>query len=584
MSAAAVSPRALHPVVCVIDALHRDLTVADDARCGRFTHAGATLDLGRHPDWLHDGLADDEEWRIEWVKLYEGLDLAHAFALTGDRDHLAAWEDLVEAFVEQVPVGHDTSDVNARRMQNWIYAWQRFAAADHFDGLRPGLAERVTDRLAADAAHLRDHLTAERNHRTLELYALLVVGIALGDRSLADDALALLGENAAADIGPDGVQRERSSDYHMIVLRSLVGAIANGRAVGQLIPPELVHRAQLACTFGLHLQRPDGTTPALSDGDQADFRPLLADAAALLDRPDLAWAATLGNAGAPPAHRHASFPAGGYVTQRSGWGDRGRAYGDERWAVLDCGPLGDGGHGHYDHLSVELVAGTHRLAVDPGRYTYADTPWRHWFKGTAGHNTVTVDGLDQQPYRRGRPKGPQSTAVLVARHSAETGPGLDVAIARCTSPSYDAVHTRTLAFVDDAYWIVHDLLDAPTPHDSVCRWHLDVAAQDATRLTVAPDLTVVTVPGGTFAVAAGPSVSLDAGWVSPTYGVKHPAPVITIVAPRASVTSFVTVVAPGTEAPVAIDAADGSVRVRWAGHVDTLTWTDATASLERTSC
>ena len=34
--------------------------------------------------------------------------------------------------------------------------------------------------------------------------------------------------------------------------------------------------------------------------------------------------------------------------------------------------------------------------LDPGRYTYvSDDPWRRWFKGTAGHNTVCVDDEDQ---------------------------------------------------------------------------------------------------------------------------------------------------------------------------------------------
>ena len=110
-----------------------------------------------------------------------------------------------------------------------------------------------------------------------------------------------------------------------------------------------------------------------------------------------------------------AFPTGGYAMLRSGWGDGGRSYGDECWGVFDTGPLGDGGHGHYDHLAVELWAAGRPLALDAGRFTYADGPdgWRRWFKGTAAHNTVQVDGLDQTSYRPGKPKGPTSTAALV---------------------------------------------------------------------------------------------------------------------------------------------------------------------------
>jgi hypothetical protein len=47
------------------------------------------------------------------------------------------------------------------------------------------------------------------------------------------------------------------------------------------------------------------------------------------------------------------------------------------------------------------------LVVDPGRYTYSEhgANLRRWFKGTAAHSTVCVDGLDQTPYRRGKPRG-----------------------------------------------------------------------------------------------------------------------------------------------------------------------------------
>ena len=79
--------------------------------------------------------------------------------------------------------------------------------------------------------------------------------------------------------------------------------------------------------------------------------------------------------------------------------------------------MGDGGHGHYDALSVEAWADARPLVVDPGRYTYAegDPNWRHWFRGTAAHNTVTVDGADQTPYARSRSSLPSAVATFLGR-------------------------------------------------------------------------------------------------------------------------------------------------------------------------
>jgi hypothetical protein len=528
----------------VIDHLHRDLGVAEDARAGRFTHAGVTLTLGRRPDWIGGGLGDDEEWRIEWVKLYEGLDLAHAFAATGEHDHLSAWQDLVATFCDQVPVGRDSSDVSARRLQNWLYAWQRFASAPRFGGLRPGLAELLVERIDADCAHLAAHLTRERNHRTMELYTLLLVGLALDDAARAEDALAELGRNAESDIRDDGVHRECSTDYHCIILRSLLGAIACARRFDIAVPAPLRERADRACDFALHIQRPDGTTPAFSDGDEGDFRSLLELGSDLLGRPDLLWAATAGRRGTPPPRRMATFPLGGYATQRSGWGEGARDYAHERLAILDCGPLGDGGHGHYDQLSVELVGGGRTLVVDPGRFTYADDEmgWRHWFKGTAAHNTVCVDGLDQTPYRPGKPKGPTSSARLVGRTHTEA---IDLVVAEVRSPCYDAVHTRLLAFVDGDFWVIHDRLRAPTAHRYEARWHLAREAWGHVTLIHDRDRTTVRAPGVTLTVPRGMGwVTLEDGWVSPSYGVKHPAPVVVVSADGVADADLVTIVVP----------------------------------------
>ena len=98
----AVRPR---PVFCVNEHEHRDRALAREVAAGRFTFAGETRALGLEPDWLHADLPADEEWRIDWVKFYYGLDLADAFRSTGDRRFLDAWERLVASFIVQVAAG-----------------------------------------------------------------------------------------------------------------------------------------------------------------------------------------------------------------------------------------------------------------------------------------------------------------------------------------------------------------------------------------------------------------------------------------------------------------------------------------------
>jgi Heparinase II/III-like protein/Heparinase II/III N-terminus len=570
-------------IISVIDHLYRDVAVAEAARHGRFTHAGVELELGRTPDWLNSGLADDVEWRIEWVKLYEGLDLAHAYALTGETDYLTAWEDLVESFCDQVAVDVDTADVSARRLQNWLYAWTRFADAPTFVGLRPGLAGRLAQRIADDAAHLRGNLTRHRNHRTLELYALLVVGLSLpdSDPDLAQFALDQLGENLLTDVWADGVHRECSTDYHCIVVRSFLGALANARAAGLDLPDGYVEHVSLALDFALHIQRPDGLTPSFSDGDVVDFRQLLALGAELLDRDDLRWAATGGEAGTPPAHVDATFAVGGYLTARSGWGATSTAYGDERFMLMDTGPIGDGGHGHYDQLSIELYAHGHSFVVDPGRYTYADTPLRRWFKGSAAHNTVTIDGLDQTPYRHSAPKAGTSHARLVRRVSLA---GFDAIEAEVTSPQHEVVHTRRVLFPQREYWVVHDHVHGDVDHRYEARWHLPSEAEGQVTIVRNSHQTTVSTPAGTLTIPASAVVEIEPGWVSPTYGILQQAPIV-VVRAEGTEADIVTVLSPGDAAVVLDDfTTHGSLQcwVTRCVRTDLIRWTaDTDVAWER---
>ena len=258
---------------------------------------------------------------------------------------------------------------------------------------------------------MRATLTPERNHRTLELYALLLAALAVpgldGDGGLRRFALAELDRNLAR-----GLPRRRRPPRG-------VEPLPHGR-------PALVHRACARTRAGSASRcrtgsrsgsrapaRSRATATARTGGSRRSRTPTPAGYPELLALAD----ELLGPAGDP----RASFPDGGYHVQRSGWDA------DARYGVFDCGPLGDGGHGHYDLLSVELFAGGRPLIVDPGRGTYSEAPpnLRRWFRGTAAHNTVCVDGLDQTPYTRTRPRGPVAEGRFLGRATAHGRDALD---------------------------------------------------------------------------------------------------------------------------------------------------------------
>jgi hypothetical protein len=414
-----------------------------------------------------------------------------------------------------VPPDHDAAEVTARRILNWIYAWQ--ALADAGAEPAPGLDTALLRSIARQARHVRENLAPRRNHRTLELYSLLIAALALPDLdpggALLGEAVLELDRNLESDFRADGVHVEASTHYHLIALRSFVGARENARRYGVSLPDGFEERLLRACDFAVHCRRPDGQIPALSDADEGDYSDLL----------------ELAGVDPAPPQTHADFPEGGYYMQRSGWDA------DARFLIFDCGPLGEGGHGHYDLLSFEAFAYGRPIVVDPGRFSYSEDPpnLRRWFRGTAAHNTVTVDGLDQTPYTRTRPTGPVAEGRFLGR---TTRPGLDVLEAEARSPVYEAIHRRRIAFVDERYWVIEDHLSGEREHRYDLRLHL--AATDAEVRG-----NTVRAPGLALAILGAESVSLEPGWISPRYGERYEAPVISAVATGTEAT-FVTLLAP----------------------------------------
>ncbi len=211
--------------------------------------------------------------------------------------------------------------------------------------------------------------------------------------------------------------------------------------------------------------------------------------------------------------------------------------------MFDCGPIGDGGHGHYDLLNVEISACGKPLIVDSGRFTYAegdDFNWRHFFKGTAAHNTVVVDRKDQTSYRRGKPKGDAAKAIFIERVSTSN---LDVLCGKALSPNYEAVHTRRIFFIRNKLWLIVDELKGEISHRYDLRFHLTPPAWNRCTIVETQANTVVRTPDVALLFERGGDLSIEPGWFAPEYGIKHRAPCISLKA-EAKSTSFHTLVMP----------------------------------------
>jgi len=159
-------------------------------------------------------------------------------------------------------------------------------------------------------------------------------------------------QNLLTDVRPDGVHREHSTHYHMMVLRSYLGARVNVGRFGLSFPRDYDERLERACEFAMHSIVLTGGIPTLSDSDAGNYSDLLQTGCLAVHTPRLPLYSYLCTEGVPPEKRYVGFPDGGYYIERSGWGKGKTPFEQESFLIFDCGPLGDGGHGHYDMLNV----------------------------------------------------------------------------------------------------------------------------------------------------------------------------------------------------------------------------------------
>jgi hypothetical protein len=237
---------------------------------------------------------------------------------------------------------------------------------------------------------------------------------------------------------------------------------------------------------------------------------------------------------------------------------RSRKETDGLYLVFDCGPFGYKplpNHGHADALSFELHAYGQTLLVDAGVYSTAlGQNWRNFFRGTAAHNTVVVDELDQSilmdTRRVYRPAETTLHQWLTHEHF-DFVDGSHTGYNRLAEP---ITHRRQIFFIKPEYWLVIDWLHGQGVHTFDLHFHLMpgvVSQHDPAIHTVyggnigQPGLCIAPVAGDEWQseVITG-SESPIQGWVSFFSGEKQAAPTVRFRQQRHAPAQFCTVLYP----------------------------------------
>ena len=542
----------------IIKGADKHVTNAENILLNEFNFNNENYPLGKSFDWKVNP-SKDLEWLILLHKFYYLKDLAGAYDYTQDERYAEKWASLIDSWIAQVPDGFIDSQVTGRRLQQWLLSYFTFVQQWRSPSVTPEFFGRFMSSINSQTHYLCAHLTPEGNHRTLELYAIFLVAVTFPELKSAKWFLEFskqkLVENIRQDLLPDGVHRELSTDYHHTVLKNYLRFRGLALLNNIELPSVCDDLLNKAIEFSYYVHKPDGFIPAINDGDCNSYLPLLKKAQTYYPNQYLQYVLSQGEEGAPPVQRSRGFAGSGYYVLRSDWSIK--PYDEALYLFFDCAPLGFGSHGHYDALNFEMAAYGQTLIVDPGRYTYSEDSddginWRHYFKGTSAHNTVFIDGLDQMPYRCGRPTEPEPQVML---KRFVTTSGFDLLQGQVASQQYPVVHERTLFFLPPEYWIVTDRLTTEDKHDYDLYFHLSDRAQDQTHLVGNAVCHLIHSPNLLIAQPSCPGVKvvIEQGYVSPKYGIKHKAPVVKFTKLQARSVVFHTVLYPYKDTPPTIN-------------------------------
>ena len=500
----------------------------------------------------------DIKYPWELARCQHWATLGQAYRLIGDARCAIEIARELDDFVEANPTGVGinwtcTMDVGLRAA-NWAIGLEMVRSSPALD---EAFWQRAYAALFDHGVFIRNNLEntyeVTSNHFLSNLVGLLFLGYAFGDLPHGAEwrafSRAAIEQEMSVQVLPDGADYESSIPYHRLVAELFLGALRLCDARGDPMPDAFRSRVRGMIEYLAAVTRPDGLMPQIGDADDGrlhifegygettpqDARHLIGAAGAVFDEPG--WRALGGRAGAweaawwgmpvaPFAQASAGaptpvarlFPQAGIAVARTP---------HAHYLVVTnsvVGTNGFGNHKHNDLLSFEYHREGVPLVVDPGSYVYtSDADARNRFRGTAYHNTVMVDGVEQNELRpdwlfRLFETSHAESVAFAERDGIVEYAGRHHGYERLPEP---VTHERTFRF-DKASGdlVVVDRLGGRGTHD--LRWHFHLAP--GVQAHASADTVALTTKGRTctLALPTGMSTAISPADYSPSYGVKVP--------------------------------------------------------------
>ena len=507
---------------------------------------GVEYDFGEGPvDWFSNPTYNQyNEWTWQLSRHREWYMMSRVYRRTGDERYASAVARQFRSWIDQAQTPDlpcfasdtlcwRTIECGIRQGQCWPDVIHTFYNSPSFDD------DLITDWCKSVWEHgthlITDHTIG--NWLIMEMTGLLHVGLlypCLKDSAAwYQYALERLTEELSIQIYDDGFQYELTTGYQVVLLKNYALVMRLLTAYGQTVPEKMREYMGKMMLMYVHLMRPDGKVPDLNDGHDYEVSNLLAQYMDLApEDPALRWAVTEGAEGTPPEQCSQIFADSGLAALRTGWGK------EDTWLFFDGGKYGTN-HQHEDKLNLLLYADGAPILTECGIYAYDRSPMRKYCLSTRGHNTVRVDGMDQN-----RRKSFDRAIEVAAPHDLRWCLGKNTDALRASycegyGPELDksVTHERSVYFIRRAeglrpFAVIVDRLYADAEHDYELLWHLDTQRITQDRLQLrAGTLNILTpdapIETAGLSIAYGQRFPQWQGWYSGSGLQNHHRPICT---------------------------------------------------------
>lgn len=379
----------------------------------------------------------DVKFPRELSRCHHFLYLGEAYILSNDERYTKEFINHVKSWISENPykksINWGCSMDIAIRASNWIHSLRMFAKSPL---VNDDFFHEIITSLYLHGRFIYEHPEKNRaynhNHYLSDLAGQILISLLFDELEIdetklwKEDGIYELFREIRLQILPTGYSYERTTNYHRLVTELISYTIIVLKKSQIEIPQDITFRIKKMFESILYYLLPDGTAPIIGDQDNGRFLPFYTY--------DMNYQKYLMNVGAvlfdDGIFKYYSgrnsidvlflFGVNGIEKYRNLIPElkklESKSFSDAGFYLMKStnvylfinnsglshyNEVKGGTHTHSDLLSFVYAYNKVPFLIDPGTYVYSSNPKeRMKFRSTAMHNTITVDGYDQNDLKQ----------------------------------------------------------------------------------------------------------------------------------------------------------------------------------------